>query len=116
MSLRYIKYLLKSQGKFRLHSPFVYDFYVEVLDKMNRENWKEKLNENLDSFLSSKKDVFLEDDDVVVKYDIHNSKENEKEWNDKINGDETTLSIDCYHFGLIFKMKRKEKQHFILKF
>lgn len=112
----YFKYRLKSQGKFRLHSPFVYDFYVEVLDKMNCENWKEKLNENLESFLSSKKDVFLEDDEVVIRYDIHNSKENEKEWNDKINDDETTLSIDCYRFGLIFKMQRKEKQHFILRF
>jgi len=116
MLASYLRYRLKSQGKFRLHSPFVYDFYVEVLDKMNRENWKEKLNDNLNSFLLSKKDVFFEDDNVVVKYDIHNSKENEKEWNDMINDDETTLSIDCYHFGLIFKMKRKEKQHFLLKF
>ena len=33
-----------------------------------------------------------------------------------INDDSTDLSIDCYRFGLLFKMERKEKQHFILKF
>ena len=116
MFFSYIKYRLRSQGKFRLHSPFVYGFYEEVLDKMTHENWREELNDRLNSFLSTKKDVFQKDDIVIIKYDIHRSKENEKEWNEMINDDETTLSIDCYRFGLLFKMKRKVKQHFILKF
>ena len=80
------------------------------------ENWRDELNNKLNSFLLSKRDVFLEDDDVVIKYDIHRSKRNEREWNEMIDNDEITLSIDCYRFGLLFKMKRKEKQHFILKF
>lgn len=83
---------------------------------MTHENWREKLNDKLNFFLSDKKDVFLENDDVIIKYDIHRSKRNEKEWNEMINGNDVTLSIDCYRFGLLFKMKRKEKQHFILKF
>ena len=29
---------------------------------------------------------------------------------------DATLTVDCYHFGIIFKMERKEKQHFILRF
>ncbi len=116
MFLSYIKYRLKAQGKFRLHSPFAFDFYGEVLDKMTHENWREELNNKLNSFLLSKKDVFLEDDGVIIKYDIHHSKINEREWDDMINDNEITLSIDCYRFGLLFKMKRKEKQHFILKF
>ena len=33
-----------------------------------------------------------------------------------INDKDATLTIDCYHFGIIFKMERKEKQHFILRF
>lgn len=116
MLLSYIKYRIKSQGKFRLHSPFVYDFYENVLDKMTHENWREKLNDRLDFFLSNKKDVFKEDDSVIIKYDIHRSKESEREWNEMINDAETNLSIDCYRFGLLFKMKRKVKQHFILEF
>ena len=116
MLLSYIKYRIMSQGKFRLHSPFVYDFYVNVLDKMTHENWRTELNDKLNFFLSDKKDVFLENDEVIVKYDIHHSKRNEKEWNEMINGNDVTLSIDCYRFGLLFKMKRKEKQHFILEF
>lgn len=116
MFISYLKYRLKSQGKFRLHSPFVYDFYEEVLDKMTHENWRKELNDKLNFFLLSKKDVFHDDDSVIIKYDIHRSKENEKEWNEMINDADVDLSIDCYHFGLIFKMQRKEKQHFILKF
>ena len=116
MLTSYLKYRLKAQGKFRLHSPFVFNFYEEVLDKMTHENWRDELNNKLNSFLLSKKDVFLEDDDVIIKYDIHRSKRNEREWNEMVNDDEITLSIDCYRFGLLFKMKRKEKQHFILKF
>ncbi len=112
----YIKYRFKSQGKFRLHSPFVYDFYEDVLDKMNHENWRGELESRLDFFLSNKRDVFLEDDGVIIKYDIHRSKGNEKEWNEMIKNDDVKLSIDCYRFGLLFNMERKEKQHFILKF
>lgn len=112
----YIKYRFKSQGKFRLHSPFVYDFYEDVLDKMNHENWRRELESRLDFFLSNKRDVFLEDDGVIIKYDIHRSKGNEKEWNEMIKNDDVKLSIDCYRFGLLFNMERKEKQHFILKF
>lgn len=99
-----------------MHSPFVYDFYEEVLDKMTHENWREELNLRLNIFLSNKKNVFHDDDSVIIKYDIHRSKENERNWNDMINDEKTKLSIDCYHFGLIFIMKRKEKQHFILEF
>lgn len=116
MLLSYLKYRLKSQGKFRLHSPFVFDFYQQVLDKMNHENWREELDNKVETFLLSKKDVFLEDDKVVIRHDIHGSKENEKEWNEMIKADEARLTIDCYRFGIVFNMKRKEKQHFILKF
>lgn len=116
MFLSYIKYKLEAQGKFRLHSPFVFDFYEEVLDKINHENWRDELNNKLNSFLLSMKDVFLEDDECLIKYDIHINKEKEREWNKLIEDEEIKLSIDCYHFGLAFKMKRKERQHFILKF
>ncbi len=116
MLTSYLKYRLKAQGKFRLHSPFVFDFYEEVLDEISRENWRGELNNKLNSFLLSKQDVFLEEDEFKIKYDIHSDKKKEREWNMLINDDSVKLSIDCYHFGIVFKMKRKEKQHFILKF
>ncbi len=116
MFLSYIKYRLKAQGKFRLHSPFVFDFYVEVLDEISRKNWRDDLNNKLNSFLLSKKDVFLEEDDFLIRPDIHCDKKNEKGWEALINDDKVNLSIDCYRFGIVFKMKRQEKQHFVLKF
>ena len=116
MSVSYLKYRLKSQGKFRLHSPFVYDFYEEVLEKITHENWREELHNKLNDFLLSKKDVFKENDAFIVKEDIHTDKEKEREWEELISCEDAKLTIDCYHFGIIFKMERKEKQHFILKF
>ena len=115
MFLSYIKYRLKSQGKFRLHSPFVYDFYEEVLEKMTHENWRDELHNKLNDFLLSKKDVFKENDVFIVKEDIHSDKEKERKWKEMIVREESKLTIDCYHFGVVFKMERKEKQHFVLK-
>ena len=114
--MSYLKYRLKSQGKFRLHSPFVYDFYEEVLEKITRENWRDELHNKLNVFLLSKKDVFKGKDTFVIKEDIHTDKEKEREWEEMICREEARLTIDCYHFGIIFKMKRKEKQHFVLRF
>ena len=112
----FLKYRLKSQGKFRLHSPFVYDFYEEILEKMTHENWREELHNKLNDFLLSKKDVFKEDDAFIVKEDIHTDKEKEREWEEMIGSEDAKLTIDCYHFGIIFNMERKEKQHFVLRF
>ena len=113
--LPYLKYRLKSQGKFRLHSPFVYDFYEEVLEQITRENWREELCNKLNAFLLSKEDVFKENDVYIIEEDIHLTKENERKWNAMKNMEDVRLSIDCYHFGILFKMERKEKQHFVLR-
>ena len=115
MLFSYIKYRLKSQGKFRLHSPFVYDFYEEVLEKITRENWREELGGRLNTFLLSKDDVFKENDVYIIEEDIHLTKEKEIKWNAMKNMEDVSLTIDCYHFGILFKMERKEKQHFVLR-
>ena len=111
----FFKYRLKSQGKFRLHSPFVFDFYEEVLERITHENWKDELRNKLNLFLLSKKDVFKENDTFLIKEDIHIDKEKEREWEELISKEDAKLTIDCYHFGIIFNMERKEKQHFILR-
>ena len=113
--LSYLKYRLKSQGKFRLHSPFVYDFYEEVLERITHENWREELRNKLNLFLLSKKDVFKENDIYIIEEDIHLTKEKERKWDAMKNMDDVRLTIDCYYFGILFKMERKEKQHFILR-
>ncbi len=98
-----------------MHSPFVFDFYEEVLEKITRENWKDELRNKLNLFLLSKKDVFKENDTFLIKEDIHIDKEKEREWEELISKEDAKLTIDCYHFGIIFNMERKEKQHFILR-
>ena len=115
MLFSYIKYRLKSQGKFRLHSPFVYDFYEEVLEKITHENWRDELNNKLNAFLLSKEDVFKENDLYIIEEDIHLTRENERKWDSMKNMEDVRLTIDCYHFGILFKMERKEKQYFVLR-
>lgn len=117
MLLSYLKYKLKSQGKFRLHSPFVFDFYVQVLDHLTHDNWRQELYKKLNDFALAKKDVLFDTENgIMVMEDIHSSKKKEKEWNEKVADENVKLTVDCYHFGMIFVMDRKEKQHFILKF
>ena len=99
-----------------MHSPFVYDFYEEVLDEITHENWREELRNKLNLFLLSKKDVFKEDDVYIIEEDIHLTKEKERKWGEMIKEKDAMLTIDCYHFGIVFKMERKVKQHFILRF
>ena len=96
--MSYLKYRLKSQGKFRLHSPFVYDFYEEVLEKITHENWREELHNKLNDFLLSKKDVFKENDVFIVEEDIYVSKERERKWEEMIKN----KTANCFIFLSMF--------------
>ena len=49
----YIKYCFKRQGKYHIHSPFAYDFYMKVIDDKTRYAEYELLNEQRNYFLSS---------------------------------------------------------------
>lgn len=55
------------------------------------------------------------EDAVFVFDDIHWSEEMEKAWNEIINDESITLSIDLFHLGLVFFRKKQPKQHFILR-
>ncbi|MBO5848121.1 MAG: hypothetical protein J6R17_02815 [Bacteroidales bacterium] len=85
------------------------------MERITHENWKDELRNKLNLFLLSKKDVFKENDTFLIKEDIHIDKEKEREWEELISEEDVKLTIDCYHFGIIFNMERKEKQHFILR-
>ena len=60
------------------------------------------------SRMASEKSVFILDD-------IHWSPEMEKAWNEIQNSDQISVSIDFFHFGMIFFRSGIEKQKFILR-
>ena len=47
--------------------------------------------------------------------DIHWSKEMENAWEYIKNHHEVTVSIDLFHYGLVFFRREQEKQHFIIR-
>lgn len=116
MILSYLKYCMKRKGKYSLHSPFIYDFYVNVLDDFPRKALREELYNRLKKFLLSKTSVFNDGDYVIIMDNIHSSKDKEFLWKELKNNENITLIIDCYYFGLLFVMRRMVKQEFILTY
>lgn len=56
-------------------------------------------------------------DSIFVFDDINWSSGMQKAWNEIVNHPEVTLSLDFYHFGIVFfRTENKEKEHFVLKF
>jgi hypothetical protein len=58
---------------------------------------------------------FLHDDSVVILDDIHWSAEMEKAWNEISSIPKVTLSLDFFHFGVLFFRKGRVVEHFRLK-
>ena len=115
MIISYLKYRRKAQGKYHLHSPLVYDLYEKVLEPCCRGASHASLDEELKSFINANPLIFKSDDVVMIVKDIHRNKQNEADWERLKNDEKVRLSIDCWHFGMIFVMDRIKKEHYILK-
>lgn len=113
MTINRLRYIINRQGKYRLHSPLVYDFYVKVLDNLKRRD-SEELQARIADFRKQHSDLFNENDNIFIINDIHRNKKNKSEWEKIVADKENKLTIDCYRFGIVFKMNRIEKEHFIL--
>lgn len=56
-------------------------------------------------------------DSIFIFDDINWSSGMQKAWNEIVNHPEVRLSLDFYHFGIVFfRTENKEKEHFVLKF
>ena len=123
MIISYLKYRRKAPGKYHLHSPLVYSFYEDVLEKAceiprcarNDSEFYDALDKNLKAFVNDNPLIFNEDDVVMIVKDIHCGKHNERDWEKLIGDEKVRLSIDCWKFGMIFVMNRIKKEHYILK-
>ena len=123
MIISYLKYRIKAQGKYHLHSPLVYGLYENVLEKVeevprsarNDNSFYDDLDDRLTYFISDNPLIFKDEDAVMIVRDIHRNRKNEADWEALIKRDNVRLSIDCWRFGIVFVMDRIEKEHYILK-
>ena len=123
MIISYLKYRIKAQGKYHLHSPLVYGLYENVLEKVkevprsarNDNSFYDNLDDWLSDFINDNPLIFKDEDAVTVVRDIHRDRQKEAEWERLKDDERVRLSIDCWRFGIIFVMERIEKEHYILK-
>lgn len=54
-------------------------------------------------------------DSVFIFDDIYLSQEMKEAWNAIVNDSQVSISIDLFHFGIVFFRSGIEKQHFVLK-
>lgn len=60
---------------------------------------------------------FIHNDTLFIFDDIHWSEEMESAWEKIKSHSKVRLTIDLFHFGLVFfRAEQKEKEHFVLKF
>ena len=110
MIISYLKYRIKAQGKYHLHSPLVFSLYENVLEKPYDD-----LDDNLKTFINDNPLIFKDEDAVMIVKGIHRNRQNEADWERLKDDERVRLSIDCWRFGMVFVMDRIEKEHYILK-
>lgn len=122
----YFKYLLHAKGKYHLHSPLVYDFYEKVFSGHEEgrplksfghynDNFYSELDRRIQKFVNDNPLIFNNDDTILIVKDNHSDKKNESDWHRLIATEKVRLSIDCWHFGIVFVMNRLKKENYILR-
>ncbi|MCD6063372.1 MAG: hypothetical protein K0R82_1283 [Flavipsychrobacter sp.] len=112
-----------------MHSPFVYAFIEDGIQKIKAASLKELLR----TYFTGKKLVFMEEqlatrqvkilfnnikpDTIIAIKDIHATQAATDEWDKLSSNPQVRLSIDLYQYGLLFfDPAFKQKQHFIVKY
>lgn len=110
----YLRYLMKRRNEYRIHSPFVYKLYTEVIRGGHSEALKELGIGRTETMAEG--EIPPKDEAVMYEfYDIHKNKQKEAFWNMICGHPDVTLTIDLYDKGLAFYREGMEKQNFILK-
>jgi phage pi2 protein 07 len=57
----------------------------------------------------------ITNDSVWIINDIHKSKENENTWDIIKKHPKVKVTIDTFHFGMVFFRAEQEKEHFVIR-
>lgn len=110
----YLLYRLKRKGAFRIHSPFVYQLYTQVIRGGDKEALK-SLGIESTVMVTERMHVGGDPAAMYVVEGIHENKEREAFWNTICGCPDVTLTIDLYRKGLFFYREGMEKQNFVLR-
>lgn len=133
----YLKFLAKSVSKHGVHSPFVYDLVTKCLNKKEKELNKEvpkstRIAKKVINYFNTKEYVFLKDsfckinevenlleqfdnDSYMIIKDPYQSKSRRLLWNQLIQLETVSVSVDTFYIGLLFVRKEQPKQHFAIR-
>lgn len=109
-----MRYRLRRKGAFRIHSPFVYRLYTQVIRGGDEAALKSL---GIDRTVTVTEEVLSGGDPSVmyVVEGIHDSKRKEAFWDTICGCSDVSLTIDLYRRGLFFYREGMEKQHFVLR-
>ena len=110
----YLRYMLKRKNAFHIHSPFVYQLYIQVI-KRGDEAALKALGIERTELVTGGMPLGGDGSVMYVVEDIHASKKNEAYWNTICGCPDVTLTIDLYRKGLFIFREGMEKQDFVLK-
>jgi len=77
---------------------------------LNQISSKENLNNEFNACLKN-----IHNNSIVIVNNIHLNHEMEKAWKSIKENSKVTVTIDIYHFGLVFFRKEQEKEDFIIR-
>ena len=129
--VEYLKYCKKAKGRHGTHSPFVYSFIEEGINK----NRKLPLLERITGYFTDWKIIKMPQGSqrwlmylkaqagiyntrtLLIAPNIYESEDTAAVWDALCRQPEVQYSIDLFRYGLLFiNPDFKEKQHFILKY
>lgn len=136
-TIHYLKFLIRSTNKHGVHSPFVFDLVINCFNPKEKlpngqQSKSDRLSKKVISYFKRTayiivRDDFqkldeiehqlnlLENDSYFIIMNPYRSKEKLFLWNQLIQLDSVSVSIDTFHIGLLFVRSEQQKQHFVIR-